>query len=237
MDQFIGCSGFMYKHWIGNFYPPELPQQQWLEYYAARYNTVEINSSFYNLPRAGTLRRWHSRVPEHFRFTLKGSRYITHLKKLYQAEEGIKRFYDLAALLQDKLACVLWQLPPSLHLDVPRLAYFCQLLPRFCCNVIEFRHRSWFTDQVYDLLRRQGITFCILAAPNYLTTPPIRTADEIYIRFHGKYNWYSDWFTDEDLGWWKQQLIATGTTRIYGYFNNDYQGFAPKNAATFARMF
>lgn len=236
MRNYTGCSGFSYDHWTGNFYPEDLPKMRRLEFYTQKFDTVEINSSFYHLPKEKTLENWYERVPANFRFTLKASRYVTHQKKLVDVEEPVGTFYKLASVLKGKLGCVLWQLPGYQQKDVEKLSRFCRVLSSEFDNVIEFRHRSWYDDEIYEILKKHNVIFCMVAAPEYLTTDPVKTADKVYMRFHGKYEWYREWFTDEDLDDWARKINNLNPRQVYSYFNNDFEGFAPKNALTYSRL-
>lgn len=229
-DIHIGCSGFYYRDWKTLFYPADVPQKKWLEYYATHFRTVEINSSFYRSPRESTVRKWHESVPGNFSFTLKGSRYITHVKKLLAPAEAIQNFYRLADLLYDKLACILWQLPPGLHQDLGRLEAFCATLEPAYQNVIEFRHQSWFCQEVYRLLSKYRVAFCILSAPDDLPEELVCTADFAYIRFHGKHDWYHHLYTEEEMKTWSKKIKSLPVGNVYTYFNNDYNANAIRNA-------
>lgn len=228
MDQqyFIGCSGFHYKDWKGKFYPEDVPQRKWLEYYADRFDSVEINNSFYRMPKEETVKKWYERVPEHFTFTLKGSRYITHIKKLKDVSESVERFYHLSDLLKEKLGCVLWQMPPNLHLNLEKLRSFCSLLKPEYRNVIEFRHNSWYTNEVYDILREYHVGFCIISAPNDLREDAITTADFAYIRFHGKEEWYNYKYSQVEMERWSETIQRLEAKQIFIYFNNDWNANA-----------
>lgn len=231
MTNYTGCSGFSYDAWKGLFYPEDVPQKKWLEYYASQFNSVEINNSFYRLPREKTLDQWYQRVPGDFRFTLKGSRFITHRKKMNQVGGAVKTFYERAALLDDKLGCILWQLPANQHKDIEKLREFCGVLSRDFRNVIEFRHNSWFEEEVFAVMRQNGIIFCMLSAPDGLSAQAVKTAGPVYIRFHGRDEWYKHLYTSEELERWAGQLTALEPETIYAYFNNDNAAHAPRNAA------
>ncbi len=236
MRNYTGCSGFNYDHWMGNFYPEDVPKKRWLEFYAERFDSVEVNATFYHLPKEKTLENWHERVPGNFRFTLKGSRYVTHQKKLNDVGEPVKKFYDLAALLKGKLGCILWQLPGNQHKDVEKLRAFCKVLSADFRNVIEFRHNSWYDEEVYAVMKDFGITFCVISAPGDLSEEVIKTSDRVYLRFHGKQNWYRYRYSDDELQQWADRIRAVNPEQVYTYFNNDFEGHAPENARTFAKM-
>lgn len=232
----LGCSGWHYDDWKGVFYPKELPKSKWLPYYAGKFNTVEINNSFYQLPKKDTFRKWYEQSPEHFRFSVKGSRYITHLKKLNDIKKPLHNFYDHASLLEEKLGCVLWQLPPNLHKDVERLKGFCQSVSSDFKNVIEFRHKSWFTNKVYDVLAENKVAFCIISTPEFPETAK-STADFAYVRLHGKSSdWYKYDYSNEELQHWNRKIKALKVKELYAYFNNDYDANAVRNCQTLMEM-
>lgn len=225
----IGCSGFYYKDWVGKFYPEDLNKSKWLEFYAESFDTVEINNSFYRMPKEKTVQGWYDRTPEDFTFTLKGSRYVTHIKRLKDIAESVAYFYHLADILAEKLGCILWQLPPSLKKDMERLENFCKTLKPHYKNVIEFRHPSWFDDEVYALLTKYQVAYCIISAPEGLPEDVITTANFAYIRFHGKTYWYNYNYSKEQLLQWKEKMEALDVEQVFVYFNNDYNVRAVEN--------
>jgi uncharacterized protein YecE (DUF72 family) len=233
----IGTSGWHYDHWVGRFYPEGLRKEQWLEYYAQHFDTVEINNTFYHLPRAQTMVNWHDRVPAHFLFAVKASRYITHVKKLHDTVEEVQRFFELADLLKRRLGPVLYQLPPSLHKNLERLDEFILSLPKRNHAVFEFRHRSWCDEETFDLLRRRGVALCVHdlgeSAP-----PRLVTGEMAYVRFHGTDSRYAGNYPDHLLhdwaGWLKS--IAGNVRAVYAYFNNDISGHALNNARTLKQI-
>jgi uncharacterized protein YecE (DUF72 family) len=233
----VGCSGYHYSHWKGNFYPVELKKKEWLGWYAERFNTVEINKTFYSLPKRETLIQWRDETPGGFLFTFKGSRYVTHMKKLQDAGEHVPKLYRALEPMGEKAGCVLWQLPGNLHKDLDRLEAFCRSLSRQYRNVIEFRHASWFDRDVEDILRNHGIAFCALSAPDDLPEDVRSTADFLYLRFHGKDDWYRERYTREELGEWHERLVKQGGKECFVYFNNDYKAYAPENAETMKELF
>lgn len=226
----IGCSGFYYNDWAGDFYPEGLNKREWLEYYAQKFDTVEINNSFYRMPNEKTVEGWYKRTPKNFTFTLKGNRYITHIKRLKGVSDNIPTFYHLADLLKEKLACILWQLPPNFKVDHERLEDFCSTLSTHYRNVIEFRHQSWFEEEVYDILRKHQVAYCIISAPGGLPEDIITTTNFSYIRFHGKTQWYKYDYSQKQLQEWRDKMEALETPDNYIYFNNDYDTRAIKNA-------
>jgi uncharacterized protein YecE (DUF72 family) len=229
----VGCSGWQYKHWRGEFYPPRLPQTQWLEYYAARFDTVEINNSFYRLPERANFAAWARRTPPRFVFAVKASRFLTHMKKLKDPREPLTRLFGRMRGLGLHLGPVLYQLPPGFHVDLERLRAFAALLPRGVRHVIEFRDPSWYRADVCDLLDRSGIALCLHDMPGSATGQQ-RIGPFVYVRFHGSGAKYGGGYPLERLTeWaeWLQQQRRSGAP-VYAYFNNDVGGHAPRDAVT-----
>jgi uncharacterized protein YecE (DUF72 family) len=157
----VGCSGWQYKHWRGDFYPSELPMRRWLEHYASQFDTVEINNSFYRLPEAATFASWRDGVPAGFLYSVKASRFLTHMKKLKDPEAPLQRLFDRAAELGDALGPVLYQLPPRWPVDLDRFRTFLAALPTGRAHVVEFRDPSWYAAPVYDALAHHGVAMCL----------------------------------------------------------------------------
>ncbi|MCF8304770.1 MAG: DUF72 domain-containing protein [Bacteroidales bacterium] len=229
MEKYLGCSGYHYRDWKDKFYPANIPQKQWLRYYAEYFNTVEINSTFYRTPAEKTFAKWYDETPDKFRFTVKGSRYITHLKKLKDTGGYVKDFYRSVEQLQQKLICVLWQLPRNQKKDLDKLDKFCQSLSPEFDNVMEFRDLTWFDEDVYDLLKRHNVTLCILSAPDGLPETDKATTDAAYVRFHGKTRWYNYNYSEKEIKDWSNRINQLGVKRVYAYFNNDYYAYGPYN--------
>lgn len=229
----IGTSGWYYDHWKGRFYPEDLPKSKWFGYYAQHFDTVEVNNTFYHLPKEQTLKNWHSQAGENFLYTVKANRYITHIKRLKDTSDALKRFFDAVALLKKNLGPVLYQLPPSLHKDLDRLGAFIKLLGKRPPAIFEFRHKSWYEDDTFELLEKHRVAFCIHDLAD-LATPRTITAETIYIRFHGTTGRYSGNYTDKMLAGWAEwiQQNAKFVKTVYAYFNNDISGYAVKNAKT-----
>jgi uncharacterized protein YecE (DUF72 family) len=227
----IGASGWYYRHWVGTFYPEDLKPDHWLEFYSQRLNTVEINNSFYHLPLETTFAHWRETVPKNFIFAVKASRFITHIKRLRDAEETVPRFMQRAKALGDKLGIVLFQLPPSMKLDLERLGAFLNALPRNVRYVLEFRHESWFTSETYALLDEHHVAFCIHDAFGRLT-PRTVTGGCVYIRLHGATGMYQGSYSDDQLREWADTILEwrERASAAYLFFNNDWQGFAVHNA-------
>jgi uncharacterized protein YecE (DUF72 family) len=228
---YIGTSGWVYRHWRGVFYPWHLPGEQWLRYYAARFDTVELNNSFYRLPSEGAFRRWKEDAPAGFTYAVKASRYITHMKKLAGAEEALQRFLERSRLLGDRLGPVLYQLPPFWACNADRLRTFLGLLPRDVRHVFEFRHASWFNETVFSLLERYGAALCIVSLPEF---PCLlrATAPFVYIRLHGAEVKYGSCYSERELEWWAEQILGFlhDGKDVYAYFNNDACCYAVQNA-------
>lgn len=235
MKVYFGCSGFYYHDWIGRFYPEDLPVNEWLPYYAQQFNSVEINSSFYHLPSRKTLKHWYEVTPTSFRITLKGSRYVTHIRKMINVKEALKRFYALADILDDKLGCILWQLPANLQYNQQRLATFCKMLSTAYTNVIEFRHPSWYVTKTYETLRQHNITCCTVSAPGLPETIG-KTTNAVYVRFHGKKSWYDYLYNKRELRDWVDRIHSQKPKIVYAYFNNDFDAHATVNCLSFAKM-
>jgi uncharacterized protein YecE (DUF72 family) len=240
MEVYIGCSGYYYSHWKGLFYPATLPRNQWLNFYAQYFNTVEINNTFYKMPQEKTIRNWYDISPEGFIFTLKGFRYITHLKRLTFDEtllDYILQFQRLASVLKEKAGPVLWQFPGSFKADTERLEKFCAQLSYDFQHVFEFRDPSWFTPAVYAILEKYHHTLCIVSAPGNIPEVVMATSDMAYARLHGKNSWYNDNYSDQELQLWKQRLEQLPVKKLFVYFNNDIGGHAVFNGQYLASLF
>lgn len=194
MDMYIGCSGFHYADWKKKFYPKNLPKKDWLDYYAGHFKTVEINHTFYKMPSRKDLKHWKAETPDDFKFSIKANRLFTHLKKLKTDKtftEHLKTFQDSLHTLEEKLGCILWQLPGNLHKSLEKLGSFVERLDQGMDHAVEFRHGSWFDDTVYEILSDNGIAFCMISAPDGLPEEPRATCKTAYLRFHGKCRKYS----------------------------------------------
>ena len=233
----VGTSGWHYDDWRGRFYPKVLNKGKWLEFYAGNFTTVELNNTFYRLPSEKVFNNWYDSTPPDFVFSVKISRFITHIKRLKNTGEALQNFMSRVTLLKDKLGPILYQLPPTLHRDDEKLEVFLSDLPKGDKHVLEFRHESWLTDEVYDILRRYNVGICVFDMPD-LSCPLLATADFAYIRFHGKDSLYSSSYSYEELADWavKIERLAQNLDKIYIYFNNDIQGFAIKNAGKISEL-
>ena len=227
----IGTSGWYYQHWYGKFYPEELSKEKLLPYFTKHFNTVELNNTFYHLPKETTVKTWYEKVPENFVFAVKASRFITHVKRLVDLEDSLKVFLKRAYLLKEKLGPILYQLPPSMKKDPQRLTSFVKKLPKKTKNVVEFRHQSWLDDEVFAILKNFNIAHCIISMPKFPVVPEI-TADFTYIRMHGSSSLYGSCYQKDELKKWALQIkeFLDSGKDTYIYFNNDAQGYAVKNA-------
>lgn len=233
----VGCSGWEYKHWRGDFYPADLPRTRWFEHYAAIFDTVEINNTFYRLPEERTFAAWAERAPAGFVYAVKASRFLTHMKKLKSPEEPLDRLFTRMRPLSGRLGPVLYQLPPGWPLDLPRLEHFLQALPQGMRHVMEFRHASWYADEVMGLLEQFNVALCLHDMQGS-TTGRERVGPFIYVRFHGATGNYGGGYSDARLAGWAEWLGAQRAAGfdVYAYFNNDVGGHAPRNAGTLRRL-
>jgi len=226
---FLGCSGYFYRDWRGKFYPEDLQPKDWLKYYSTFFNSLELNSTFYHFPKRENLRRLYRETPSGFVISVKVNRAITHIKKFRDTEEIIRNFYSVVSrALEDKLGCIMFQLPPSLHYSKEALDRIVSQLDTGFRNVLEFRHESWWREEVFAHLREKRVCFCSLSSPA-LPEELVETADFLYVRFHGKGAWYRYNYTDEELSLWAGRLRETTSKEVYVYFNNDFEAYAPKN--------
>ncbi|HEX7265528.1 MAG TPA: DUF72 domain-containing protein [Candidatus Dormibacteraeota bacterium] len=234
---FIGTSGWQYRHWRHVFYPDKLPQQSWLEHYAASFQTVEVNNTFYNLPEAGVFDAWKRQTPSDFVFALKMSRFLTHLKRLRDPEEPVERFMDRARSLGRKRGPILIQLPPMLKVDVGRLDAALAVFPSSERVAVEFRHESWFVSQVRSLLEQRGAALCLADAPNR-TQPYWRTAAWTLLRFHEGRSPNAPGYSRPALSTWVARLARDWgpESDAFAYFNNDAGGWALRDAVVFAQL-
>ena len=230
-ELFIGCSGFSYQHWRGEFYPEDLPQKEWFAHYGTIFSTVELNVTFYRTPTAENFTRWYEESGPDFSFALKGSRYITHLKRLLDVEEALDRFFAPAQV-------VLWQFPPDFKCAPDRLDTFLALLQNYRVrSTLEFRNESWLCDEVVDLCRSRKVSLCMADRPGFIDQTPL-TADFVYLRRHDAGGNYQGEYTgaqlERDAG--RIRSYLSKKRDVYIYFNNDAGGAAPRNALDLARM-
>jgi len=228
---YIGTSGWHYDHWRENFYPKGLAKPKWLEFYSGHFSTVEINNSFYHLPSEKAFTNWRDSSPPEFVFSVKVSRFITHMKKLKGAKDALSTFLKSAMILRDRLGPILFQLPPHWKCNTERLEHFLSLLPSGLLYAFEFRDDSWFDDRVFTLLKKKNSSLCIYHMPDFLS--PIKvTADFVYIRFHGAKSLYGGKYSRSELMKWSEMIkgFKEKGLDIYAYFNNDAHGYAVENA-------
>ena len=228
----IGCSGWSYQHWKGRFYPGRAPESGWLGLYAETFDTVEVNATFYRLPLRSTVAGWAARTPRTFLFAVKASRYLTHVKRLRDLPAGLARLEERIAPLReaDELGPVLWQLPASFRRDDVRLAETLARLPDGR-HAFEFRHPSWFDDDVYALLREHRAALVVADRNGLPEAPWVDTAGWWYVRLHHGRAGRRGNYSPAELERWAERLRGRSGD-AYVYFNNDWEGFAPQNAAT-----
>jgi uncharacterized protein YecE (DUF72 family) len=228
----IGCSGFLYNNWQGTFYPNELSRRQWFEYYCKKFATVELDVTFHGVPEKETFSKWYSETPKDFIISLKGSRFITHVKKLKSPAEPLDVFFSRITPLREKLGVVLWQFPPDFKADIGKLKDFLEALSQYKVrNTFEFRDKSWINRQVISLLGRNNTALCLADWPDFLCSAPA-TADFVYIRRHGADGEYAFGYTTEQLRADAKAInkFLKDDKDIFLYFNNEAGGCAPKNA-------
>ena len=225
----MGCSGWIYPHWAGLFYPEDLPEREWFDFYAKVFNTVEVNATFYRFPTEKMVKAWYRKGPEGFLFTLKAFRGITHLRKFQGTEELVRRFYAMGEMLGEKLGGFLFQLPPNLRYNRDLLLRILDQLNPCFSNTLEFRHESWFQEETEALLRERGVAMCIVSAPN-LPEYVVATAPHAFVRFHGKGAWYAYRYSMKELHTWAERIKGLPAERVFIYFNNDWNAWAPQNA-------
>jgi uncharacterized protein YecE (DUF72 family) len=233
----VGCSGWAYRDWRGSFYPQKLPQREWLAYYSREFETVEVNNTFYKLPSAEAVNGWIEQTPRGFRFTIKASRYITHVKRLNNPEKYVERFLASIEPLAKarKLEAILWQLPPSFKRDDERLDAALDAIKARAPgrHAIEFRHPSWFADDVYALLRARRVALAVADDPELAFQQRVRTTSWAYVRMHRGGRGKTGRYTAAELATWRRRIAAwRATTEVLVYFNNDQEAFAVDNAAS-----
>jgi uncharacterized protein YecE (DUF72 family) len=225
---YVGTSGYNYPEWRGTFYPEEFPAKDMFGYYSARFRTVEINYTFYRMPTAKTTGAWREQAPEGFRYALKAPRRITHDKRLKDVADSTQFFCDAARVLGPSLGPLLFQLPPNLKCDVPRLDAFLETVPRDLRSAMEFRHDSWHTTEVYDVLKKHGVAICIADFGDH-TTPLEVTAS------HGYFRLRDEGYGVDDLAKWASAIKerASGWEDVFVYFKHEEEGKGPEFAKRF----
>jgi uncharacterized protein YecE (DUF72 family) len=230
MRLYVGTSGYAYKEWKGSFYPAGLPAKRMLHYYGEHFRTVEINNTFYRMPTASLLEAWASEVPTDFKFVLKASQRITHLQRLKDADESVAYLLDVAATLQQRLGTLLFQLPPNLKKDVPRLRAFLDLLPPQQRAAFEFRHASWFDDEVFALLHDHQAALCIAEAEGDLEVPVVATTDWGYLRLRRPD------YGDAELKTWTKRVQQQNWQDAFVFFKHEEAGRGPQLATRFIEL-
>jgi uncharacterized protein YecE (DUF72 family) len=231
----IGCSGWQYPEWKRKFYPKDLPTSHWFEYYASQFNTVEINYSHYHNITEKNLQKWYQQAPTHFRYSIKVHRLMTHYKRMHNTKNLLRIFYKKLDILGEKLGCVLFQFPKHFTYTEKNLQNILSQLDLKKTNVVEFRHDSWWREDVIKIFQQTGVIFCSLDAPK-LSRELIVTNRTCYIRFHGKHFWYMGNYSTKDLKSWLRQLAEKHVNHAWVYFNNDVMARAPMNALELIRL-
>jgi uncharacterized protein YecE (DUF72 family) len=231
----IGTSGWQYRHWRGRLYPPGLPQRRWLEHYAERFSTVEVNATFYRLPEPSTFEGWRRRTPEGFMMAVKASRYLTHIRRLREPAQAVERLMRAAAPLGPRLGPVLVQLPPDMRRDLPALAATLDAFPQDVRVAFEPRHPSWFEPETYGLLERHDSALCMADRPGW-RPPPVRTASWGYLRLHEGRASPRPCYGRAALASWARRLAELFAPHddVFVYLNNDGEGCAPRDARVIA---
>jgi uncharacterized protein YecE (DUF72 family) len=232
----VGCSGWNYRDWRERFYPKCLPARAWLAHYAAEFDTVEVNTTFYRLPKRESVAAWVQQTPPDFVFAVKASRYLTHIKRLTDMGQGVSRFYERIEPLVEagRLGPVLWQLPPNFHRNDARLRDALACLPAGR-HVFEFRHESWFAPEVLELLRANNVAVCIAHHPERpWAAVPRLTADFAFVRFHFGARGRRGNYSPAEIEEWASRIRPLAReAEVFAYFNNDWEGFAIANARAF----
>lgn len=232
----VGCSGWFYSHWRGIFYPPQEPTtKNWFAYYANVFDTVELNAPFYRWPKPATVKRWRREAPPNFIYTVKVNQLITHDRRMVRARKLVHAYYEIAATLGEKMGCFLFQFPPSYHYSAARLRSIVAHLDPAYRNVVEFRHRTWWRESVFERLAEHRIAFCAVSAPRLPEAfPPYQPL--LYVRLSGKTRWYRHDYSRDELTTWAERIRDSGAKEAWVYFNNDREGHAIKNALVLRRM-
>ena len=230
MNLYVGTSGYAYKEWKGTFYPEDLPEKQMLKYYGERFRSVEINNTFYRMPKPSMLEAWAAEVPADFKFVIKASQRITHMQRLKDTDGSVGYLLEVVATLKDRLGPLLFQLPPHLKKDAPRLADFLKLLPRERRSAIEFRHESWFDEEIFGLLRDHNAALCIAEAEDGVNVPFVSTADWGYLRLRRPD------YGDPELKSWFDRIRQPGWHEAFIFFKHEDEGKGPQMAKRFLEL-
>lgn len=235
---YLGTSGYSYYHWKGLFYPEGVPSKEFLSFYSRHFNSVEINSTFYRLPKEETLKTWKKSVPSDFAFVLKAPKTITHLKRLKEADEEVEKFIILANMLEENLSCILWQFPPSFVPQPDLLKDFFERLVGLRSDVrhaVEFRNSKSFDEEILKVLKELNICLVCAHSGRYPCLLE-RTANFSYFRFHGPGSLYNSRYSEDELDMWAKKILdSLKYGDVYVFFNNDFSGFAVENASYLKR--
>jgi uncharacterized protein YecE (DUF72 family) len=230
MNLYVGTSGYSYKEWKGSFYPKDLPEKKMLRYYGERFGTVEINNTFYRMPKTSVLEAWAAEVPASFKFVLKASQRITHMQRLKDVDTSVSYLLEVAGALKERLGPLLFQLPPNFKKDLPRLREFLGLLPSHRRAAFEFRHQSWFDDEVFALLREHQAALCIAEAEDDLEVPFMSTANWGYLRLR------MPEYGDAELTTWVKRVRDTNWQDAFVFFKHEDEGKGPQMAKRFLEL-
>jgi len=235
---FVGTSGWTYDHWKGRFYPQDLPQKSWFDYYAGKFSAVEVNATFYRTFKDQTYHNWRERAPQGFGYVLKAPRLITHRKYLLGVDEDIRAFYQSCSLLEDKFGLILLQVAPNMPYDLPRLHRALSTFPDPGRVAVEFRRAEWLNQDTLSLLHDLGAVICNADSPQQKLAGSL-TSNRAYLRLHGRNTWYAYNYSHDELAEiadLAHSLVGKGASQVYVFFNNDFEGYAPANALTLQGM-
>jgi len=230
MNLYVGTSGFSYKEWKGSFYPQDLREKQMLEFYGQRFRSVEINNTFYRMPKPELLQDWGSEVPADFKFVIKASQRITHMQRLKDAGDSVRYLLKVAGVLKQRLGPLLFQLPPNFKKDAARLREFLQLLPAERCAAFEFRHQTWFDEEIFGVLREHQAALCIAEAENGLEIPFVSTANWGYLRLRRPD------YGDKELKAWAERVQQQNWKEAFIFFKHEEEGRGPEMARRFVEL-
>ncbi len=235
---FIGTSGWTYDHWKGRFYPENLTKKSWFDYYASQFSAVEVNATFYRTFKDQTYHNWRERAPQGFGYVLKAPQLITHRKYLLDVDADLKTFYHSCTLLVDKFEMILLQVAPNTPYDLARLKKALQAFPDAGRVAVEFRRPEWLSQDTMSMLHTFGATICNVDSPQQKISDNL-TSKRAYLRLHGRHHWYAYNYSEDELreiAGLAQELAQKGANRVYIFFNNDFEGYAPANALTLQRL-
>jgi uncharacterized protein YecE (DUF72 family) len=235
MEIHVGCSGWFYWHWKGLFYPEEIPTHIWFKHYLKNFKTVELNAPFYSWPKVQTVKSWRRNAPKDFRYAVKVNGSITHDKRMVRTKKLVRDFYFISEILGPQMGCFLFQFPPSYRYTPARLKSIIGQLDPAHRNAVEFRHKSWWRKAVYRAFEKRGLIFCSVSAPR-LPGELVKTAEAVYIRFHGVSRWYRHDYSKAELTTWARRISESGAKEVWAFFNNDREGYAIKNAKLLRRL-